>query len=39
MQCMEAKFLTQIVEKSIRRDLLLDLILTIKEELSGNVRV
>lgn len=36
---MEAKFLAQVVEKSMKIDLLLDLTLTNKEELSEDVRV
>lgn len=36
---MEAKFLAQVVEKSMKIDLLLDLTLTNKEELFGDVRV
>lgn len=39
MQCVEAKFLAQVVEKSMKIDLLLDLTLIDKEELSGHVRV
>lgn len=39
MQCVEAKFLAQAVEKSMKIDLLLDLTLTNKEELFGDVRV
>lgn len=39
MQCVEAKFLAQVVEKSMKIDLLLDLTLTNKEELFGDVRV
>lgn len=36
---MEAKFLAQVVEKSMKIDLLLDLTLTNEEELSEDVRV
>lgn len=39
LECMEDKFLTQIIERLTRRDVLLDLLVTNTSELIGDVKI